>query len=42
VNRSKFAGKEASIERQSEFKPYDVGMQVSCDMDTKMPKKSDI
>ena len=30
MNRSKFTGKEVLIERQSEFKPYFMGMQVSC------------
>jgi hypothetical protein len=42
VNRSKFTGKEASVERQPKFKPYIMGMQVSCCMDTEVQEKGDI
>jgi hypothetical protein len=42
VNRSKFTGKEVSVERQPEFKPYVMGMQVSYCMDSEVQEKDDI
>jgi hypothetical protein len=39
MNRSEFMGKEVSIERQTEFKPYFMGMQVSCGVDTEISKE---
>jgi hypothetical protein len=42
VNRSKFTGKEVSVERQAEFKPYVMGMQVPCGMDTEVSEESDL
>jgi hypothetical protein len=42
VNRSKFTGKEVSVEPQAEFKSYIMGMQVSYCMDTEVQEKDDI
>lgn len=42
MNRSKFTGKEVSVKRQAEFKPYVMGMQVPCGMDTEVSEKSDL
>jgi hypothetical protein len=36
VNRSKFTAQEANSGRHKELKPYKVGMQVSCGMDTEV------
>jgi len=42
VNRSKFTGKEVSVEQRPKFKPYVMGMQVSYCMDTEVQEKDDI
>jgi hypothetical protein len=39
VNRSKFTEREAFNEKYAEFKPYEVGMQISFNMDTKISQK---
>jgi hypothetical protein len=39
VNRSKFTAQEANSGRHKEFKPYQVGMQVSCGMDTEVSEE---
>jgi hypothetical protein len=39
VNRSKFTEQEAENGRCSEFKPYGMGMQVSCCVDTEVSEK---
>jgi hypothetical protein len=40
VNRSKVTAQEANSGRHKEFKPYKVGMQVSCGMDTEVPEEN--
>jgi hypothetical protein len=42
VNRSKFTEQEAENGRCSEFKPYAMGMQVSCSVDTEVSEKDRI
>jgi hypothetical protein len=39
VNRSKFTAQEAINGICAEFKSYEVGMQVSCGMDTKVSQE---
>jgi hypothetical protein len=39
VNRSKFTAQEANSGRCTELKPYEMGMQVSCDMDTEVSEE---
>jgi len=39
VNRSKFTEREAINEKYTEFKSYEVGMQISSNMDTKISQK---
>jgi hypothetical protein len=39
VNRSKFTEQEAGYGRCKELKPYEVGMQVSCSMDTEVSEE---
>jgi hypothetical protein len=39
VNRSKFTEQEAKNGKRKEPKPYKVGMQVSCGMDTKVSEE---
>jgi hypothetical protein len=39
VNRSKFTGQEANSGRHKELKPYKMGMQVSCSMDTEVSEE---
>jgi len=39
VNRSKFTAQEARSDRRREFKPYKVGMQVSCGVDTEVSEE---
>ena len=39
MNRSKFRSQEAFNGRQAEFKPYEMGMQVSFGLDSKVPEK---
>ena len=39
VNLSKFTEQEANIGRHKELKPYKVGMQVSCSMDTEVSEE---
>jgi hypothetical protein len=39
VNRSKFKDQEAFGGRQTEFKPYKVGMQVSFGMDSQISEE---
>ena len=42
VNRSKFKNQEAFSGRQTQFKPYKVGMQVPFDMDSQISEKGAI
>jgi hypothetical protein len=39
VNRSKFTAQEANCGRCTKLKPYEVGMQVSCGMDTEVSEE---
>jgi hypothetical protein len=39
VNRSKFTEREAFHEKYTEFKSYEVGMQMSFNLDTKISQK---
>jgi hypothetical protein len=39
VNRSKFTEREAFNEKYTEFKSYEVGMQISFNLDTKISQK---
>jgi hypothetical protein len=39
VNCSKFTAQEANSGRHKELKPYKVGMQVSCGMDTEVSEE---
>jgi len=39
VNRSKFTGREAFNEKYAKFKSYEMGMQISFNMDTKISQK---
>ena len=39
MNRSKFTVQEANSGRHKELKPYKMGMQVSCGVDTEVSKE---
>ena len=39
MNRSKFTEQEANCGRCTELKPYEMGMQVSCGVDTKVSEE---
>lgn len=40
VNRSELTKEEAFNERESEFKSYDIGLQVPFGLDSKVPRGS--